>query len=337
MLLSETVDTFRLDSLQMHELQDQLSQLLTTAEYNRIPSLDFGVVAIFSALIGFISMYYGWKGYRSQAETQRNTDNVGGEDVRAMLTDMVRHFYRNLVILFAIEEKMKAYKNSRGNYTAYPSEEHFLKLKPDFSWLSLVNNRELMQMISITPTQEELKNKEAALKNKEKQVDAVTALSWETPLSVFNLAVLLRNFCTEVDVYCQHSKTVSLHSKVKDEDLQTLQMKCCFLARQCLVALNSLRSTTKQNDDYNFTTYRPVVEENLRRVRDYVKNRMTYDATHGEKADVKINISEKRLDFFANMLFEGDASFTQDFIDIVKIECGTGKNNHLPKIRIIEF
>lgn len=336
MLLNETVNTFRLDSLQMHELQDQLSRLLTTAEYNRIPSLDFGVVAIFSAVIGFISMYYGWKGYRSQAETQRNTDNVGGEDIRAMLTDMVRHFYRNLVILFAIEEKMKAYKNSRGYYTAYPSEEHFLKLKPDFSWLALVNNRELMQMISVTPTPEELKEKETALKNKDGRVDAVTALSWETPLSVFNLAVLLRNFCTEVDVYCQHSKTVGLRSKVKDEDLRTLQMKCCFLARQCFVALNSLRPTTRPNDDYNYTTYRAVVEDNLRRVRDYVGNRMTYDVTHGKKADVKVNIRENQLDFFANVLFEGDESFTRDFIDIVKIECGTGKNN-LPKIRIIEF
>lgn len=352
-----SVETFRLDSLQMKDLHDQLALLLTSEDYNQIPSLDFGVVAMFSAVIGFVSMFYGWKAYKSQVETQKNTNNVGAEEVRNMLIDMVRHFYRNMVVLFAVEEKMKKYKDSRGYYTAYPSEEHFLKLKPDFTWLSLVNNKELMQMVEVLQPQpvekpavkgeeakeEDKKAKEETKKAKEEtkkvKKDPVTALAEEAPMSVFNLAVLLRNFCTEVDVYCQHSKTIDLRSKVKDEDLQTLQMKCGFLARQCVRVLNSLCPVNGQSVTYSIEQYRAEVQANLKTVHDYVAKHTNYNGTGGDKdADKKVTIQvdPKRLGFFADGLFEGEPAFVKMFCKDVQKECGQGDNG-LPKIRIIEF
>ncbi len=263
-----------------------------------------------------------------------------------MLIDMVRHFYRNMVVLFAVEEKMKKYKNSRGYYTAYPSEEHFLKLKPDFTWLSLVNNKELMQMVEVLqpqpvekPAAKDEEAKDTKEETKKVKKDPVTALAEEAPMSVFNLAVLLRNFCTEVDVYCQHSKTIALHSKVKDEDLQTLQMKCAFLARQCIRALNSQCPVKGQSATYSIEQYRAVVQANLKTVHDYVAKRTNYNGTGGEKvADKKVTIQvdPQRLGFFADGLFDGEPAFVQKFCKDVQKECGLGDSG-LPKIRLIEF
>jgi hypothetical protein len=115
-----------------------------------------------------------------------NQNKIKRKFQEQLLRDLIRHFYRNMVVLEAIKMRLE------GNYKSlYPSEEHLLKFKvlPE----DLRINR-----FSSSPNHYGLLHK---------------------------LELQLRNFNIEVDVAMDHLKNKNLSEEIKTRDLDTLKFK----------------------------------------------------------------------------------------------------------------
>ena len=77
-------------------------------------------------IIASVSLIFAACTWSSQERTQKNTLQTTPESQFGMLKDFVRHTYRNIAVIYAIEYLME------GHYrTHYPAEEHILKLRSD--------------------------------------------------------------------------------------------------------------------------------------------------------------------------------------------------------------
>lgn len=152
------------------------------------------IVAIFSLIIGYIT-------FRSQAKTERNTMKITPESQKQILIDYIRHYYRNLVIICAVETKL----NKRFD-KYYPSQEHLLKLK--------------VSLDDLHP---------AAFYNHSEKYHAI-----------HELVTKMRNFNTEIDVATIHlcDKNVSFEAKLRD--FATLKFKMGYLAKETLNTIYAL-------------------------------------------------------------------------------------------------
>lgn len=292
------------DSIQyLERIVDLLDNIANPSpDYIKPFTVDLGVIAVTSMVVSIVSAIYTWKGYRSQQQTETNTNNIQDKDVSRWLTDLIRHFYRDLVVVCAIERKLnESYTSKEGNYTAYPSEEHFYKLVPMCDWMRLVNSRQLGMAID--------------------QHDGV--------LSLPDLQVLFRNFEIEVKVACEHFKNPNLSIKTKKRDLNTLKFKACFLANQTYNVLE-MHVLSAGNKGQSATDV-------IRSVREYVQGHTNYWSTV-QTADVepRAKFQAKDLGFFSSALFVDDQTFIDCFNRDVDIECGNNIGGNA-KIHFIEF
>ncbi len=154
-------------------------------------------VAIFAFLVSGISMYYAIITYKAQTRTEintqkaeENTKRVSQEAQRRLLTELLRHLYRNYVITYTMRTKMKDI-----DYKGYPSEEHFEKLKIPMENLHL----------------------DAFYGEDQKFQD------------MHILYLNMRNYNEEIDVALKHIINPDIKKTTKDEDFDTLEFKVSYL------------------------------------------------------------------------------------------------------------
>lgn len=162
-------------------------------------------VAILALIVSAVSMYYAIITYKAQKETEintkrseentkraeQNTKRVSLEAQRLLLCELLRHLYRNYVIIYTMRTKMQEI-----DYRGYPSEEHFEKLKIPMENIHLDvfygENKEYLQIIHV-------------------------------------LYLNFRNYNTEVDVALKHISNPNISRSIKNEDFDTLEFKISFL------------------------------------------------------------------------------------------------------------
>ena len=150
-------------------------------------------IAFFGTLAGILALFPTWWTYAEQKKVAHNTQLLNADAQYGIMIDLVRHLYRNLVVMWAITNKMRA-----SNYTTYPSEIHLTKAKIPLQDIHL----ELFAG-----------NKEA--------------------YSTMNeMVLLLRNYNLELDVAMKHFAQKGLKSEVKEYDIYTLLLKPGLLANK---------------------------------------------------------------------------------------------------------
>ncbi|MDE6009961.1 MAG: hypothetical protein K2F87_00745 [Muribaculaceae bacterium] len=121
------IDDFKEDNLQGK--QDEVGEevdLLKNSKRVLSPYLDrkSDWFAILLALISLIFVAYTWK---SQAETQKNTQRITPDIQKGILKDFFRHSYKNLIVLTAIKIRLQ----QEGYDKFYPAEYHITKLQTE--------------------------------------------------------------------------------------------------------------------------------------------------------------------------------------------------------------
>lgn len=121
-ILLTTTDALPQDSTLTNIMENTLKTALNT-QFGTIALLSF-IAALVSAFFAVGSFIIGWRTMRAQVSTDNSTK--GGKNVPStqnLMLDMVRHLYRNLVVSYAIRERIRQKK-----YMAYPSEMHLKKM-----------------------------------------------------------------------------------------------------------------------------------------------------------------------------------------------------------------
>lgn len=146
--------------------------------------------------------------YQSQKRTEENTQNTQDNTQRLtmvsqrnMLMDMVRHLYRNMVIVWAIRNKLQACK-----FLMYPSEEHLIKLNAPLENIHL----------------------NAFFGNDENY------------MAMNDLYLKLRNYNDEVTVAMIHLSSPNIDVDTKLRDLDTLLFKSGFLTYRIVETVNQI-------------------------------------------------------------------------------------------------
>ena len=195
------------------DMSNEYGAMLKIAENTRQDRLRddwnvYGVVTIIVALVALIvsllSYYYTKWTYVAQmkteentTKTEQNTSKLNWDEQKALLSDMIRHFYRNYVVSLALGIKLENEKEGN-KYRCYPSEEHLLKMAVNLDDVHL----NLFYQ----------ENRQHYLMNK--------------------LFVMLRNYNIELSVICDHLKSQKIDYATKVRDLQTLTFKCYYLTEQ---------------------------------------------------------------------------------------------------------
>ena len=199
-----------LQDLSVKDISNEFVAMLKIAENTRQDRLKddwnvYGVVTIIVALVAlivsFLSYYYTKWTYVAQmkteentTKTEQNTSKLNLEEQKSLLSDMIRHFYRNYVVSLALGIKLENEKEGN-KYRCYPSEEHLLKMAVNLDDVHL----NLFYQ----------ENRQHHLMNK--------------------LFVMLRNYNIELSVICDHLKSQKIDYATKVRDLQTLTFKCYYL------------------------------------------------------------------------------------------------------------
>ena len=157
-------------------------------------NLDFyGIVAV---VLSLFSLWYTFRAYVSQSQTENNTRNVPIKDQVSKFCDLNRHEYRNLVVAVSTAVKFFAEANrENGARISYPSESHVLKLQ-------------------------------AAPE------DFVLDINPEMAATVSEMRLLLRNYNIEISVACDHLTRRSINDEAVIRDYDNLIYKPLFLVRK---------------------------------------------------------------------------------------------------------
>lgn len=150
-------------------------------------------IAFFGTLAGILALFPTWWTYAEQRKVAHNTQLLNADAQYGIMIDLVRHLYRNLVVMWAITNKMQASK-----YTTYPSEIHLTKAKIHLQDIHL----------------------------------ELFAGDKDIYGSMNEMALLLRNYNLEIDVAMKHFAQKGLKSEVKKYDINTLLLKPGLLANQ---------------------------------------------------------------------------------------------------------
>lgn len=210
-----------LQDLSVKDISNEFVAMLKIAENTRQDRLRddwnvYGVVTIIVALVALIvsllSYYYTKWTYVAQmkteentTKTEQNTSKLNWDEQKALLSDMIRHFYRNYVVSLALGIKLNA-ENDGEKFRGYPSEEHLLKMAVNLDDIHL---------------------------NLFYQEDEQHHL-------VHKLFVMLRNYNIELSVICDHLKSQQIDYATKVRDLQTLSFKCYYLPGEIIKVIGGI-------------------------------------------------------------------------------------------------
>ena len=159
-------------------------------------------VSVWAAIITHLT-------YRSQQRTEANTQNTQENTQRVtlvsqlfMLMDMIRHLYRNMVIVWAVQNKLRVCKFSK-----YPSEEHLFKLK-------------------------------APLENIHLNLFFGDDASY---MAMNDLYLKLRNYNDEITIALIHLSNQKIDEGTKLRDLSTLLFKSGYLTFRIIETINKIQ------------------------------------------------------------------------------------------------
>ncbi|MCH5312646.1 MAG: hypothetical protein J1E57_11960 [Prevotella sp.] len=168
----------------------QLEQIVKNTEYDWMPGF---IISLFALFAGITSAIYAYLTYKSQKDTELNTSRLNPDEQRLLLIGMLRHLYRNFVISYSINVKMKA-----KDFMVYPSEEHLKKMQVVLTDIHL----------------------NLFYRSDEKYHD------------MNKLYMELRNYNMELDVICNHFRNPDIDIETKKRDLRTLCFKCDYLTKR---------------------------------------------------------------------------------------------------------
>ena len=99
----------------------QLVEAILMEDRTPVSDYDWWTIGIsfFAFVVSAFSLYYAWLTYNSQEKVAKNTQQLNSKSQYKIMIDMVRHLYRNLVCMLAIENKMRMSK-----YKINPAEIH---------------------------------------------------------------------------------------------------------------------------------------------------------------------------------------------------------------------
>lgn len=190
--------------------------------------IAFGI-GIFSLAVAIYTLF-------AQKKTEGNTKKLSQDMQRALLVELTRHLYRNLIIINAIRSKMIDI-----DYKGYPSEEHFEKLKIP------MNNIHLESFYG---------------NDKHFQ-------------TMHNLYLNLRNYNEEITVAEKHFVNPMLSKKTKEEDLDTLEFKVFFLTERILETIYRIWGYVDDSiDDDNARKERMDKEPRNKKLKEDIKKQI---------------------------------------------------------------
>lgn len=192
---------------------------------------DWNCFGIFTFIVALASLIIGWITYNAQkkteentTKTQRNTSKLNLEEQKSLLSDMIRHFYRNYVVSLALGIKLEAEKDG-DKFRGYPSEEHLLKMAVNLDDVHL-------NLFYQENEQHHL---------------------------VHKLFVMLRNYNIELSVISEHLKSQQIDYATKVRDLQTLTFKCYYLTGEITRLIGMI--WYKGEKDYESEARQRIIEE----------------------------------------------------------------------------
>jgi hypothetical protein len=200
--MQETADTVVVNSTNQEEVNSKIFELIYQIRSNTIPTdltqtdLDEYANLIFAgvAAIGtLLTAYFVWKEYKQ--------DLIDKSIQTGIFKDLLRHYYRNFIVLKVIEIKM-----IKDNYNSYPSEEHFLKFKTLPEELRIIKFKGLSNNYDL----------------------------------LHSFELILRNVNIEIDVYLLHLKDPNLSKSTKEEDIKTLFFKFSLISLKILELLANI-------------------------------------------------------------------------------------------------
>lgn len=185
-----------LHTLSVTEVADTLHHCVETIlveDKTPISSFNWSnaAIAFLGTLAGVLALFPTWWTFAEQKKVARNTQLLDADVQYGVMLDLVRHLYRNLVVMWAIAIKMRADK-----YKTYPSEIHLTKAK-----------------ISLQDIHLELFAHDKA-----------------TYGDMNYLVLLLRNYNLEIDVAMKHFAQDLKEPQIKEYDIHTLLLKPGLLA-----------------------------------------------------------------------------------------------------------
>ncbi|MDR2882157.1 MAG: hypothetical protein LBU98_00025 [Alistipes sp.] len=207
----------------IHEAINHAANIATYTEKiadHTKPDIDYWLlgITILSLMIAFVSTWYAFRSWywTKVAATKVAELRIKTDAQKETLWDIVRHLYRNKVVLCAIERKIGKEYGENGLAKCYPSEEHIHKLKV------LAEDLHLDRFECTRPGHHNM-------------------------LHEFELH--LRNYNTKVDVTAEHLRSTGVPVGIKEEDLRFLGGESETLTEKIL---ELMYVTEGKNDSENF-------------------------------------------------------------------------------------
>ncbi|MDR2815276.1 MAG: hypothetical protein LBB62_01025 [Proteiniphilum sp.] len=175
---------------------------LTQTDIDEVANL---LLAVFAALGTVLT----WQAIRRESKQQQIKRTFQSK----ILSDLIRHMYRNKVCICATHRKLQ----EKGFDRYYPSEEHLLKLK-------LLPEDLRFDRFDNTPDFYDI---------------------------LHELELKFRNFNTEVDVSLEHLKQQNIEAKTKIRDLEVLEFKSQLLTSDVINLMHTLKLPIPKEENKN--------------------------------------------------------------------------------------
>lgn len=185
--------------------------------------------------------------FLSQRKTEKNTKKLSQDMQRCLLNELLRHLYRNYVILYSIRTKLDDV-----DFKGYPSEEHFKKFKIP------LNNIHLDSFYG---------------KDREFRLMHILYLN-------------LRNYNEEIDVAEQHFLNPAISRDVKVEDLDTLEFKIYYLTERIVDTIRNIWGEEVKTPDMDKKTFR-LTDRLIREIKDALKISLDGKTNASENIEVE--------------------------------------------------
>lgn len=284
--------------IDMSNEYDAMTQIADNTRQDWIKD-DWNVYGWVAFATAFLSLIVAAITLWAQVRTEKNTSKLSREEQKALLSDMIRHLYRNYVVSLTLRVKLEAGKRGKTkedknkNYTGYPSEEHLKKM-----------------MVNLQDVHLNLFYKES-----------------EFHQLMNKLYVMLRNYNIEIDVICDHLKSQTIDYATKSRDLETLAFKCYNLTKEITKLIGCIWYKNEKS-------YIPQARERI--IKEQEKNRNdNSDESRYYTGQVKLNVPDKSY-YLETLFCDEQEDFLYNLKKDVQIEAGLNTSGS-PKIHIIKF
>ena len=182
-------------------------------------------ISFFTFIVSAFSLYYSWRTYNSQEKVAQNTQQLNPKTQYRIMIDIVRHLYRNLVVMWAITNKMRL-----SNYKIYPAEIHLQKAKVPLDIIHF---------------------------------ELYTGLDYKQYVKLQNLDLLLRNYNLELDIAAANFAKKNLKPDVKEYYIKTLLFKPGCIADKIFELFVKIYANEFSYDQIKKDTVEWIIESHI--------------------------------------------------------------------------